>query len=962
MTEKVYLQGSSKKRLLVWSDPHITPKAEFSKPTDDGLTEYLHRIQKSFAWLNSLVVHHEPDVVACLGDLFETTGHVDTTSLKVATESVGYLKRVCDDYNASLVFLTGNHDVYSEEHLIHNLQFLRPIVDEVIDEPTLLWDWLYCIPWTNDVKGITIPSKAHLCLTHLDVFGGIMDSGRVCDFGVSPSQFPVFTFNGHQHAPTTLTPQFYNVGSILSRSFRDSGGRMPRGALLAEVDLSDELAKSVNVTRFINPHERPFTTIEIIDDLDAEFWSDTPDGYEQTYVRVKCTAKTREVAELVGCLAAGARIEEVPEDHGQDDKELTVNEEFSPEDNFRRAVEEVMVFDEGGDRERILRYGLEAIAKSKKDIGTQHAAPIEFVRVCIKNFHSLGEADILLRNRGLIAVLGNVGAGKSSIVEAIFWALTGVSLRGYTGDDVIRWGEKSCSVWIELLVNHKSYTIERTRKPTKVRLWAGEEEISCRKSEDTKKLILDLLGRSKSVLQHSVFLTSDLQTRFTALLYPERIKLVEQITGAEIYDDIFKRVSKSYKTVVKELTSTEGKHEQAKSSVEGLSERKQKVVGEIVEATRNQKLSMGRFKKDLNTAVDQREMLKVEIQQVEKLITSCGTEIEQIKAKVAKASKVAMVTETKIERVDRERELLGKRLRDIRKEIELGQCPTCGQVIHDGAPIRDRAEDMRTELRQLVDLRSVLWHELETAKEEIATHQLWLSEADDPEELKSVIRGKERALLQVEKTINGLKMDLQKQRASLDGLKAASVEITEQLDSANQAVDDLQTEIGQHIREVYAWEWLINAFSTKGIRAKVLSTVTLPYLNSRIERHSERLGMPCKLTNKTETKGGKVEDKLDIVLAGERTYKGCSRGQRREVDLAIQKAFNDLATKTGGFINLLVCDEIIDPLDDASTQAFADLLRESGQTVLLMTHKQFAETLADDKMQLVLQDGETTIY
>jgi ABC-type lipoprotein export system ATPase subunit len=70
-----------------------------------------------------------------------------------------------------------------------------------------------------------------------------------------------------------------------------------------------------------------------------------------------------------------------------------------------------------------------------------------------------------------------------------------------------------------------------------------------------------------------------------------------------------------------------------------------------------------------------------------------------------------------------------------------------------------------------------------------------------------------------------------------------------------------------------------------------------------------------------------------------------------------------LATKTGGFVNLLVGDEIIDPLDDEATQIFIELLREesAGKTILLMTHKKFVEADADHRMHLTLVDGETKI-
>lgn len=961
-TRRVTFDKIKIKRLLIFSDPHITTKAEFSKPTDDGLTDYIHQVQRSFIWINELVAKTEPDAVFCLGDIFESTGHVDTTSLKVATEIFQNLKYLCDDLRSQLVFLVGNHDTYSEEYRIHNLEFLRMITDNVIDKPTLLWGWVYCIPWTSNIRKVKIPSEARICMTHLDAHGGIMSSGRICDFGVDPSDFELYTFNGHQHAPASVTDRFINVGSLLSRSFCDSVGHFPRGATLVSVDLADRTDKDIEIINYANPHEIPFHTIEIMNDDDAKLWSDEPSGYECTYLCIKCVSKNREVAELVGCLSAGARIEEVPESKFEDENQTIVNESFSPEENFRNAVSEVFMFDEKGDRERILRYGLEAISKSKKQRNTTHAASIEFRLMRAENFHSLGNITINLRDQGLVAILGGNGAGKSSIAEAIFWALTGESLRGYVGDDVIRWGYKDCSVEIEFIINNKHYTIVRTRHPNKVRLWVGEEEISCRRNDDTKKIIEDLIDRDKRVLQHSVFLTSDLQVRFTGLSYPDRIKLVEQVTGADIYTDVYKLVHSSLGDSLSEMDRESASKAQIAKQIEALTERQRKITGQITETIRDQKLGRGKLKSELVKALNTKVELQNEITKLEESSDKATALFGELDAKVCEATNAVSAVSRKLLENNTIRNQIKIQLTDAINKVQAGNCPTCGQSIDDDAPINDLVNVLKQDMARLLKSRNELNEELNIANVELDNAKGDLEGARSPGEFITEIGRKNKSMRSLDKWINKTKIEIQKQSSVLDSLTAARDEINEQLSIANKSSDELAIQLEVQEREIYAWEWLVNIFSTTGIRAKVLSTVTMPYLNSRIELYSDRLGMPCKLTNKTETKGGKIEDKLDIMLAGDRTYKGCSRGERRKVDLAIQKSFNDLATRMGGNIGLLVCDEIVDPLDDASMEAFTNFLREGNQTVLLMTHKRFSETLADKKIQLVKsEDGETKI-
>ena len=65
---------------------------------------------------------------------------------------------------------------------------------------------------------------------------------------------------------------------------------------------------------------------------------------------------------------------------------------------------------------------------------------IIFNKIIIRNFLSIGEAEIDFRNLGYVLVLGknlNVddnalsnGSGKSSIFESMSWVLTGETVRG----------------------------------------------------------------------------------------------------------------------------------------------------------------------------------------------------------------------------------------------------------------------------------------------------------------------------------------------------------------------------------------------------------------------------------------------------------------------------------------------------------------------------------------------------
>ena len=65
--------------------------------------------------------------------------------------------------------------------------------------------------------------------------------------------------------------------------------------------------------------------------------------------------------------------------------------------------------------------------------------------VLLKDFFSCENISYEIRN-GLVYVQGDNGHGKSTLFEAILWALHGETTKGLTGDDVVRDGCKDCFI------------------------------------------------------------------------------------------------------------------------------------------------------------------------------------------------------------------------------------------------------------------------------------------------------------------------------------------------------------------------------------------------------------------------------------------------------------------------------------------------------------------------------------
>lgn len=169
-----------------------------------------------------------------------------------------------------------------------------------------------------------------------------------------------------------------------------------------------------------------------------------------------------------------------------------------------------------------------------------------FKHVQISNFLGLKSGKLELNNQGLVLIRGenddtsanSNGSGKSSVVDAISWALYGVTARGVTGDAVVnRTAGKDCQVEVVLELDGEDIQVIRYRKSkagknrlmvqnlsTKVDLTQGTDK-------QTQELIERMIGASVSVFQASIYAGQERLPDLPAMTDKDLKQLVEQAAG-----------------------------------------------------------------------------------------------------------------------------------------------------------------------------------------------------------------------------------------------------------------------------------------------------------------------------------------------------------------------------------------------------------------------------------------------
>lgn len=172
-------------------------------------------------------------------------------------------------------------------------------------------------------------------------------------------------------------------------------------------------------------------------------------------------------------------------------------------------------------------------------------------KITIRNFRSIHKVDLEIRD-GLYSITGINrdqpgtfnGAGKSTIVYALWWCLTGNSLEGEgMADDVINIQEgKNCKVECHFETDSGDITIMRCRKDSEhgnnLFLTINGQDLSCHKIADTQDRINQLLKVSFDVLKSTIILTSDIKSCFSKLTGSARIALLESIRDYTIWQKV----------------------------------------------------------------------------------------------------------------------------------------------------------------------------------------------------------------------------------------------------------------------------------------------------------------------------------------------------------------------------------------------------------------------------------------
>jgi exonuclease SbcC len=257
------------------------------------------------------------------------------------------------------------------------------------------------------------------------------------------------------------------------------------------------------------------------------------------------------------------------------------------------------------------------------------------LQITLKNFLSYQEASLNFRGLHVACICGANGAGKSSLLEAIAWAIWGES-RAVTEDDVIHIGATEASVDFIFACHQQTYRILRARHRGQVSTLefqiqtpSGFRSLTERSIRTTQQLILRHLKLDYETFINSAYLRQGRADEFMLKRPSERKQILADLLKLDQYDILSEQAKEHSRQLKAELTVLERNLESIGSQLqqETALTAEQTQLSLTLEQMQQQQQADVEQLRDLQTAQQQRQaslqQLALQQQQQQHLSQEC---------------------------------------------------------------------------------------------------------------------------------------------------------------------------------------------------------------------------------------------------------------------------------------------------------------------------------------------------
>ena len=544
---------------------------------------------------------------------------------------------------------------------------------------------------------------------------------------------------------------------------------------------------------------------------------------------------------------------------------------------------------------------------------------IKFKTLRYKNFLSSGNnfTEIELNKNKSTLVVGQNGAGKSTMLDALSFALFGKAHRNINKTQLINSiNNKGCLVEIEFSLSGNEFKVSRGIKPNVFEIWKNGTMLnqSSHSREYQKILEQNILKLNHKSFHQVVVLGSSSFIPFMQLPSHIRREVIEDLLDINVFSKMNIILKEKNVQLKDKLRQIDYNIDIVKTKIES----QKKYIRDIAALTEENR-------KDYESRIQASQNLVDELQN------------ENSELSLGLDESVSEADERLRSLQDRKQSLLLRgqdrqsAIRDLEKRItffeENESCPVCDQAISDGhkhAILLSTQEDR--------DRRKAEIKQIGTEGQGVE------SEIEQQTGLLSTLRDRVHKLTANTKEISKLQATISDYRSHIE--KEIGTDLTQARTDLQKFEDDRSNELEEKLKlsdDLNYNSVIIEMLKDTGIKTKIIKQY-LPVMNKLVNQYLQILDFFVHFH---------LDESFQEVIRSrhrdEFTYDSFSEGEKQRIDLALLFTWRQVAKmKNSVSTNLLLLDETFDSsLDHDGVENLLKILYTLGEdtNVFVISHK-----------------------
>lgn len=545
---------------------------------------------------------------------------------------------------------------------------------------------------------------------------------------------------------------------------------------------------------------------------------------------------------------------------------------------------------------------------------------LNFTRAAWKNFLSTGNdwTEINLSDNRTTLIIGENGAGKSTILDAICYALYNKAFRKINKPQLINAvNQKNCVVEIGFSTGRDEYLIRRGMKPNIFEIEKNGELVNQDAANRDYQDILEkyILKMSYKSFCQVVILGSASFVPFMQLPTGQRREIIEDLLDIQIFTTMNMLLKDKINTNKSDILEVDYRIELTNEKVKMHEEHLKSLVENSTEIINDLKIKTGRLYKD----IDNEEKI---IEERSAQTNVSDETVTLLKAALFKRNEMHNLInklDLKIERLDHDINFFGSH----------ENCPTCQQIIDTSFRERSIAEK-KLMLSTVIAGMDDLYLKVNDLQSAIDRHE---ESINRQKEANLDIKMRKEKIKSIQSNIDEIGVQIKRLEAKNVGLVGDNDKMKEletDMDRLTAEKSDLY-----ELREIHKTSSII--LKDEGIKSKIIKQY-IPIINKLINKYLASMDFFVQFEldeNFNESIKSRFRDEF--------SYSSFSEGEKAKIDLALLFAWRAIAKlRNSAATNIIILDEVFDgSLDSNSSDELLKILLEisNNSNIFVISHK-----------------------